>query len=653
MLKKFLAKARQRDPVESYHAYHARKEAPPPALCAKMGELELQVGNRAAAVTYYLEAVDGYLARENGTMAQESLAGAVRAQGHLTPPMLLRRVRLAVFAEDWAETIRQVGHARRIVSPRSMSLIEDLTRSVEDAPFVPAPVMAALGEFLQYVRRGDDAIRCWTTAMELATARGERDLADELRRRLELATSEDQGRQAQMEAFLSAEKETAPKEMSSRTVPLEALAEMVAQPREHAEPEVKSRISSDVPTVVESNGRDSAPPRIQEGDLALTDSPEIIGGVQEDYLPAKGREDEEEEEEQQAPEPVKRVAPGNRAPVFLEEDIPRRQTEEEITAAAVAEVQAEMDAIARSLGPLDVAGLIAALPSAPASPGASAPVASGRRPISIPVPNPLPEPNVQDPPHLNDEGKRAVLPSANGAGTPESKGKATPPPAPLPSFRPKAKPTSTKSKAPEESPASPEIPRPKAAATQQDVTTVQRQKVDTPAPREVPEHLTLSLPLRTVAPGDDDETTLTRLTGAVREALADQADSVDVATHYELGVMFLGMGLYKEAIDELRRSLRAPAYRGKSSEYLVRCYLMSGDARAALVAGRLIIEDVSAELTAEERCALQYWVARAGEEMGDLQQAMGSYRQVVQDNPGFADAAKRYLEIEGRLKAAP
>ncbi|MCK4671568.1 MAG: tetratricopeptide repeat protein, partial [Candidatus Aegiribacteria sp.] len=74
-----------------------------------------------------------------------------------------------------------------------------------------------------------------------------------------------------------------------------------------------------------------------------------------------------------------------------------------------------------------------------------------------------------------------------------------------------------------------------------------------------------------------DRTTATALAGIIRE-FQDGIDSAvskdDYSTHYDLGIAYMEMGLYREAYSEFEQVLISPDYRMKSREMLGRCCLL-------------------------------------------------------------------------------
>lgn len=73
-----------------------------------------------------------------------------------------------------------------------------------------------------------------------------------------------------------------------------------------------------------------------------------------------------------------------------------------------------------------------------------------------------------------------------------------------------------------------------------------------------------------------DRTTATALAGIIRE-FQDGIDSAvskdDFATHYDLGIAYMEMGLYRESHAEFEQVLKSPDYRMKAREMLGRCCL--------------------------------------------------------------------------------
>ena len=105
-----------------------------------------------------------------------------------------------------------------------------------------------------------------------------------------------------------------------------------------------------------------------------------------------------------------------------------------------------------------------------------------------------------------------------------------------------------------------------------------------------------------------------------------------------------GMGLkkerrFEEAIEAFERASQAPLYYLKASAQAGLCYTEIGEHHAAIKAFRIALSDESAP--PNEVINLQYFLARALESVGEVEEASTLYQGIVRISPNFKDVASR------------
>lgn len=127
--------------------------------------------------------------------------------------------------------------------------------------------------------------------------------------------------------------------------------------------------------------------------------------------------------------------------------------------------------------------------------------------------------------------------------------------------------------------------------------------------------------------------------GEVQKAIGDE----DYQSHYDLGISYLDLGLYDEALAEFGVSRKNSDLALRSIELAGRCFIEKGDVDLA-------IEELKAGLEVEghsedEYLGLRYNLAMAYEKIGQTDDACKCYEQICNTNPGYRDAGARLDEL--------
>lgn len=142
---------------------------------------------------------------------------------------------------------------------------------------------------------------------------------------------------------------------------------------------------------------------------------------------------------------------------------------------------------------------------------------------------------------------------------------------------------------------------------------------------------------RAAAASDNDQ--VRELVRQLRQGIRDAVPTEEGDTHYELGLSFLQMGLYDDAVESFQTAFRSPELRRRAIEGLTESLLRRGDALLAHRAVRMAREEL--DEPGQDSIGLLYWQARAAEALGRSEEALELYAQVCLVDVRFADAHDR------------
>jgi tetratricopeptide (TPR) repeat protein len=115
-------------------------------------------------------------------------------------------------------------------------------------------------------------------------------------------------------------------------------------------------------------------------------------------------------------------------------------------------------------------------------------------------------------------------------------------------------------------------------------------------------------------------------------------DITDAQTHYDLGVAFKEMGLYDEAINELRQAADDPERR-------VACLILQGtclrEKGSLETAENMLRTLLRPGLATEDTCSIKYELALTCEAAGKGEEAAGLLAEIDVTHPGFRDVRSR------------
>jgi tetratricopeptide (TPR) repeat protein len=139
-------------------------------------------------------------------------------------------------------------------------------------------------------------------------------------------------------------------------------------------------------------------------------------------------------------------------------------------------------------------------------------------------------------------------------------------------------------------------------------------------------------------PIDIDEV-LSSFQEEVKKAVGEE----DYQSHYDLGISYIDLGLFDEALAEFGVARKRPDLELKSIELAGRCFVEKGDVELA-------IEELRSGLDIEghsdaEYLGLKYNLAMAYERLGLTDEATGYYEQICEMDPTFRDAKVRLEQL--------
>ena len=122
-----------------------------------------------------------------------------------------------------------------------------------------------------------------------------------------------------------------------------------------------------------------------------------------------------------------------------------------------------------------------------------------------------------------------------------------------------------------------------------------------------------------------------------------QIDREDTETHYNLGIAYKEMGLYRDALEEFRFAARTPQRRADALLLQGMCYRESGETERALELLLTVLEEGGLSLV--ESASIMYELALVAEGQNDRDEACRFYGEIRKNLPGFRDVAARMTSL--------
>lgn len=123
-----------------------------------------------------------------------------------------------------------------------------------------------------------------------------------------------------------------------------------------------------------------------------------------------------------------------------------------------------------------------------------------------------------------------------------------------------------------------------------------------------------------------------------KQGVAKQVDSSDAATHYDLGIAYMEMGLHTEAIDEFKLCLADPERRCTAHTMIGLSYVAKGEMDPGVDHLKLALDD---NPKPEEEIGLWFELGNAYELLGKNLEALIWYEKVEERDARYRDVAQR------------
>ncbi len=123
-----------------------------------------------------------------------------------------------------------------------------------------------------------------------------------------------------------------------------------------------------------------------------------------------------------------------------------------------------------------------------------------------------------------------------------------------------------------------------------------------------------------------------------KRGVAKQVDKNDSATHYDLGIAYMEMGLHAEGIDEFKLCLSDPTRQCTANTMIGLSYVQKGEMEPSIDHFKRAL---AAKPSDDEEIGLWFEIGNAHELLGKNMEALVWYEKVEERNPEFRDVAQR------------
>jgi tetratricopeptide (TPR) repeat protein len=149
-------------------------------------------------------------------------------------------------------------------------------------------------------------------------------------------------------------------------------------------------------------------------------------------------------------------------------------------------------------------------------------------------------------------------------------------------------------------------------------------------------------------PSGDEDRDFADMLAHFRQKVAENIEVEDNASHYDLGVAFMEMGLVDEAIAQFQVALRGGADPLATLELLGQCFVEKGQ---FAVAGRVLDRALRLPGVADgDLVGVLYLLGRVDEGTGVPERALDHYERVVAVDIRFRDTAKRIERLRSTAR---
>ncbi len=145
---------------------------------------------------------------------------------------------------------------------------------------------------------------------------------------------------------------------------------------------------------------------------------------------------------------------------------------------------------------------------------------------------------------------------------------------------------------------------------------------------------------------EEEEEKETGILEEVRETLHHFSKEVDYKGKLELGIAMREMGLYEEAIMNLKEAAKGPDTRIEALELLGQIFMgLNKNELAIEYFEQALKEKIEDE---RRRISIEYHLAECYEKIGDPVNALAYYKRVFEKDPGIKGLKEKIEELEGK-----
>lgn len=151
------------------------------------------------------------------------------------------------------------------------------------------------------------------------------------------------------------------------------------------------------------------------------------------------------------------------------------------------------------------------------------------------------------------------------------------------------------------------------------------------------------------APGAEDVPTFEEIFDAFKQGVKEQIDEDDADAHYDLGIAYMEMGLYDDAVSEFEVARRNPSRAGDACNMAAVALTRKGEMTAAVEYYRagLAYDNLPEGLELN----LHYELALALDELGDYRGALQHFKAVLEKDRTYREVGQRLKTMKEKLEA--
>ena len=142
---------------------------------------------------------------------------------------------------------------------------------------------------------------------------------------------------------------------------------------------------------------------------------------------------------------------------------------------------------------------------------------------------------------------------------------------------------------------------------------------------------------------------LLKVINEIKDALTNGFDIDKGKNHYELGIIYKGLGLYEPAIEELQQATRESDHRLDAFKLLGLCFFENGKPELAVNTFNQGLNEglLTQNGNDKDHVELHYWLGRAYQLMGDNQKAIKEFEQAYAFDIKYEDVQDRLKSLKG------